>query len=87
MPKKLNSMSFKKNPVIRSTSWTSEETDVFYCMFFMFVSSNLFILVVLNATGPDFGLMHDFIPTRSRAELKKKFKKEERVNADRVNEV
>lgn len=33
IPKKLNSMSFKKNPVMRSTGWTIEETDLFYCEF------------------------------------------------------
>jgi hypothetical protein len=44
-------------------------------------------LDILSATGPDFGLMHDFIPTRTRAELKKKFKKEERTSIARVNEV
>ena len=44
-------------------------------------------LVLLSATGCDFGLMHEFMTSRSRAELKKKFKKEERTNMSRVNEV
>lgn len=43
-------------------------------------------LDVLSATGPDFGLMHEFIPNRSRTELKKKFTREERENSLRVDE-
>jgi hypothetical protein len=31
--------------------------------------------------------MHEFMPTRTRAELKKKFKKEEKLDMDRINEV
>jgi len=72
LPKKLNSLSYKKNLSARSTGWINEETELFY--------------FILAATGPDFGLMHDFFPTRTRAELKKKFKKEESVNMERVNE-
>jgi len=64
-------MSFRKNR--RSTVWTSTETDMFY--------------EVLAATGTDFYLMHDFIKTRSRAELKKKFNREERIDRERINEV
>jgi len=71
IPKKLNSMSFKKT--MRSSSWSIMETDLFYD--------------VLAATGTDFGLMHEFLPTRSRAELKKKFNKEEKTNLKRINEV
>ncbi|CAD5210180.1 unnamed protein product [Bursaphelenchus xylophilus] len=71
MPKKLNSMSFRKK-IQRSSAWTDLETDMFYN--------------VLSATGPDFGLMHEFIPCRTRAELKKKFSKEERENSWRVDE-
>jgi hypothetical protein len=41
---------------------------------------------VLSATGPDFGLMQEFIPNRTRAELKKKFLKEEKIDLERVNE-
>lgn len=41
----------------------------------------------MSATGPDFGLMHEFMPTRTRAELKKKFKKEEKLDMNRINEV
>uniref|UniRef100_A0A915DCW2 Transcription factor TFIIIB component B'' Myb domain-containing protein n=1 Tax=Ditylenchus dipsaci TaxID=166011 RepID=A0A915DCW2_9BILA len=71
LPKKLNSMSFRKNH--RTTMWGVLETDLFY--------------EVLSATGTDFGLMHEFIPTRSRAELKKKFNREEKFDEDRVNEI
>jgi hypothetical protein len=54
-----------------------------------FVSSNKLrvFLDVLAASGTDFGLMHEFIPMRSRAELKKKFNREEKANLRRVNEV
>ena len=31
--------------------------------------------------------MHEFIPTRSRAELKRKFNREEKINETRINEV
>jgi len=71
MPKKLNSMSFRK--CRRTALWTVIETDLFY--------------EVLSATGTDFGLMHEFIPTRSRAELKKKFNREEKLDEERVNEI
>ncbi|KAI1728366.1 myb DNA-binding like domain-containing protein [Ditylenchus destructor] len=71
MPKKLNSMSFRK--FRRTTLWSAYETDLFY--------------EVLSATGTDFGLMHEYIPNRTRAELKKKFNREEKVDPERLNEV
>ncbi|CAD5206913.1 unnamed protein product [Bursaphelenchus okinawaensis] len=70
MPKKLNSLSFRKK-ANRSTNWSILETDLFY--------------QVLSATGPDFGLMHEFIPHRTRAELKRKYTKEERENEWRID--
>lgn len=87
MPKKLNSMSFKKNLSVRSIGWSAEETSFFYCKFLLFFKKSILFLDILSATGPDFSLMHDFFPTRTRAELKKKFKKEERTNIARINEV
>jgi hypothetical protein len=87
MPKKLNSMSFKKNLSVRSIGWSNEETDFFYCKLFCSLPVYCSLSDILSATGPDFSLMHDFFPTRTRAELKKKFKKEERTNIARVNEV
>jgi Myb DNA-binding like len=47
-------MSFRKHK--RSNMWSELETDLFY--------------EVLAATGTDFGLMHDYIPIRTRTELK-----------------
>jgi len=68
--KKLTSMSFRKNR--RSNVWSSLETDLFY--------------EVLAATGTDFYLMHDFLPKRNRAELKKKFSREEKNDPVRIDE-
>lgn len=70
LPKKVTSLSFKKFK--KGAIWSVLETDLFY--------------EVLAATGTDFGLMHDFIPTRSRIELKMKFNREQRTNASRVDE-
>uniref|UniRef100_A0A0N5CCC5 Myb_DNA-bind_7 domain-containing protein n=1 Tax=Strongyloides papillosus TaxID=174720 RepID=A0A0N5CCC5_STREA len=67
LPRKITSLSFRKNKVIRrSYAWTPEETDLFY--------------EILQATGPDFTLMHQFFPTKARAELKAKYNREEKVN-------
>ncbi|MFH4973525.1 hypothetical protein AB6A40_000234 [Gnathostoma spinigerum] len=68
--KKISSLSFRKNPLKRGTSWSELETDLFY--------------EVLRATGPDFGLMHEFFPSRTRPELKLKFNREERTNWERL---
>uniref|UniRef100_A0A1I8BNJ9 Myb_DNA-bind_7 domain-containing protein n=1 Tax=Meloidogyne hapla TaxID=6305 RepID=A0A1I8BNJ9_MELHA len=69
-PKKLTSMSFRKRS--RGSIWGVVETDLFY--------------EVLAATGTDFGLMHEFIPKRSRLELKQKFNREHRINPRRMDE-
>uniref|UniRef100_A0A914MB50 Transcription factor TFIIIB component B'' Myb domain-containing protein n=1 Tax=Meloidogyne incognita TaxID=6306 RepID=A0A914MB50_MELIC len=69
-PKKLTSMSFRKRS--RGSIWNVLETDLFY--------------EVLAATGTDFGLMHEFIPNRSRLELKQKFNREHRINPRRMDE-
>uniref|UniRef100_A0A914CAN5 SANT domain-containing protein n=1 Tax=Acrobeloides nanus TaxID=290746 RepID=A0A914CAN5_9BILA len=68
--KKLNSWSFRKWK--RTSTWSKLETDLFY--------------EVLGACGPDFGLMHEYIPTRTRAEIKKKFNKEEKTDRKRIDE-
>ncbi|VDN92476.1 unnamed protein product [Brugia pahangi] len=70
--KKLNSMSFRKRPFCRGNPWTELETDLFYD--------------ILRATGPDFGLMHEFFPSRTRVELKAKYNREERFNWTRLNQ-
>lgn len=46
--------------------------------------TNIF-LEVLAATGTDFTLMHEFLPTRTRAEIKKKFNREEKIDPERIN--
>ena len=62
----------------------------------MFASQTCNLLSVYNfmikylipsCLGTDFTLMHEFIPTRSRAELKRKFNREEKINETRINEV
>jgi hypothetical protein len=50
-----------------------------------FSETDLFFRI-LSATGPDFSLMHDFFPTRTRAELKNKFNREQRINSKRLND-
>ncbi|MCP9260020.1 AP-1 complex subunit gamma-1 [Dirofilaria immitis] len=70
--KKLNSMSFRKRPFCRGNPWSELETDLFYD--------------ILRATGPDFGLMHEFFPSRTRLELKAKYNREERFNWARLNQ-
>ena len=44
-------------------------------------------LEVLCATGTDFSLMHEFLPGRSRAEIKRKFNREEKVDPERLDDV
>ena len=71
LPKKINSLSFKKN-YFRATTWTDLETELFY--------------EVLSATGTDFSLMHEYLPFKSRLDIKKKFCREEKTNMTRINE-
>ncbi|CAJ0930121.1 unnamed protein product, partial [Mesorhabditis belari] len=65
------SMSFRSRNWRKGTAWTEKETDLFYD--------------ILRHTGPDFGLMHEFFPTRARNELKSKYNREERFRWDRIN--
>ncbi|PAV74672.1 hypothetical protein WR25_19454 [Diploscapter pachys] len=73
MGSKITSMSFRKRLFRKGTSWTEKETELFY--------------EILRHTGPDFGLMHEYFPTRARHELKTKFNREEKTNWARLNEV
>ncbi|KAK4309740.1 hypothetical protein Pmani_018668 [Petrolisthes manimaculis] len=59
----------KKRP--RSSEWTLKETARFY--------------KALSTVGTDFSMMEALITWRSRAELKTKFKKEERINRELVD--
>lgn len=68
--RKISSLSFRKSALRKGSPWTDLETELFY--------------LILRATGPDFGLMHEFFPSRSRNELKSKFNREERTNWDRL---
>lgn len=81
-------MSFKKN-FKRGTIWGVLETDLFYGMLYKIKIQKImfYFSEVLAATGTDFGLMHEFIPNRSRAELKQKFTREQRKNPGRLDEV
>ncbi|VDK45149.1 unnamed protein product [Anisakis simplex] len=71
--RKVTSTSFRKRAWRKGTTWSDLETDLFYD--------------ILRATGPDFGLMHEFFPSRARAELKSKFNREERTNWARLKKV
>lgn len=42
---------------------------------------------ILRATGPDFGLMHEFFPMRARSELKSKYNREEKLNWNKLKTV
>uniref|UniRef100_A0A914Z1S3 Myb-like domain-containing protein n=1 Tax=Panagrolaimus superbus TaxID=310955 RepID=A0A914Z1S3_9BILA len=70
IPKKLNSLSFKRN-YSRTTNWSEIETALFY--------------EVLSSTGTDFSLMQEYLPFKTRTDIKKKFNKEEKVNLARIN--
>uniref|UniRef100_A0A914RSM4 Myb-like domain-containing protein n=1 Tax=Parascaris equorum TaxID=6256 RepID=A0A914RSM4_PAREQ len=71
--RRVTSASFRKKAWRKGTPWSDLETDLFYD--------------ILRATGPDFGIMHEFFPSRTRAELKTKFNKEERTNWARLKKV
>uniref|UniRef100_A0A3Q3JT77 Myb-like domain-containing protein n=1 Tax=Monopterus albus TaxID=43700 RepID=A0A3Q3JT77_MONAL len=61
--------SFRKG--ICSKPWSSEETDMFF--------------LAVSMVGTDFSMICQLFPHRSRAEIKHKFKKEERVNSWRID--
>ncbi|EYB95228.1 hypothetical protein Y032_0162g3419 [Ancylostoma ceylanicum] len=73
MTRKVTSLSFRNRLWRKGTAWTEKETELFY--------------EILRCTGPDFGLMHEFFPSRARNELKSKFNKEERTNWEKLKEV
>ncbi|RCN37290.1 hypothetical protein ANCCAN_16807 [Ancylostoma caninum] len=72
MTRKVTSLSFRNRMWRKGTAWTEKETELFY--------------EILRCTGPDFGLMHEFFPSRARNELKSKFNKEERTNWEKLKE-
>ncbi|XP_059403153.1 transcription factor TFIIIB component B'' homolog [Carassius carassius] len=61
--------SFRKKYYVKS--WSVRETDMFY--------------LAISMVGTDFSMMAQLLTHRSRAEIKNKFKKEERANAWRVD--
>ncbi|XP_077087626.1 uncharacterized protein bdp1 isoform X3 [Siphateles boraxobius] len=61
--------SFRKNNYVKS--WSVRETDMFY--------------LAISMVGTDFSIIAQLLTHRSRAEIKRKFKKEERANAWRVD--
>lgn len=65
---KVTSLSFKKRE--KSTRWTEEDTEKFY--------------TALAKYGSDFSLIEREIPTRTRKQLKAKYKREERLCPDRI---
>uniref|UniRef100_A0A158P8X0 Myb_DNA-bind_7 domain-containing protein n=1 Tax=Angiostrongylus cantonensis TaxID=6313 RepID=A0A158P8X0_ANGCA len=71
--RKVTSLSFRNRLWRKGTVWTEKETELFY--------------EILRCTGPDFGLMHEFFPSRARSELKSKFNREERTNWAKLKEV
>uniref|UniRef100_A0A1I7UG35 Myb_DNA-bind_7 domain-containing protein n=1 Tax=Caenorhabditis tropicalis TaxID=1561998 RepID=A0A1I7UG35_9PELO len=70
MGSKITSMSFRTRIFRKPNLWSSRETDLFY--------------EVLQCTGQDFGLMHHYLPQRSRPELKAKYNREEKTNWPRI---
>ncbi|EGT38342.1 hypothetical protein CAEBREN_06076 [Caenorhabditis brenneri] len=70
MGSKITSMSFRTKIFRKPNFWSEKETDLFY--------------EVLQCTGQDFGLMHHYLPQRSRPELKAKYNREERQNWGRL---
>ncbi|KAK6022301.1 hypothetical protein OSTOST_12008, partial [Ostertagia ostertagi] len=86
--RKVTSLSFRNRLWRKGTTWTEKETELFYGI----LSTVLGLLMeryseILRCTGPDFGLMHEFFPTRARNELKTKFNREERNNWEKLKEV
>ncbi|XP_029025194.1 transcription factor TFIIIB component B'' homolog isoform X2 [Betta splendens] len=61
--------SFRKGTC--SKPWCSEETDMFF--------------LAISMVGTDFSMICQLFPHRARAEIKNKFKKEERQNAWRID--
>ncbi|XP_052448202.1 transcription factor TFIIIB component B'' homolog isoform X2 [Carassius gibelio] len=61
--------SFRKKSYVKS--WSVRETDMFY--------------LAISMVGTDFSMMAQLLTHRSRAEIKNKFKREERANAWRVD--
>ncbi|XP_034235599.1 proteoglycan 4 [Thrips palmi] len=57
--------------IVRSKDWSDHETKKFYR--------------ALNVVGTDFSLMKPYFRSRTRRELKLKFKKEERLNPNLIN--
>ncbi|VDP19617.1 unnamed protein product, partial [Onchocerca flexuosa] len=67
-----------------SSVW--ETVQEVYCMIFIIEIEKNTNFKLLIATGPDFGLMHEFFPSRTRLELKAKYNREERFNWTRLNQ-
>ncbi|XP_048045001.1 transcription factor TFIIIB component B'' homolog isoform X3 [Megalobrama amblycephala] len=61
--------SFRKNNYVRC--WSVRETDMFY--------------LAISMVGTDFSMIAQLLTHRTRAEIKRKFRKEERANAWRVD--
>ncbi|KAF1770115.1 hypothetical protein GCK72_001933 [Caenorhabditis remanei] len=70
MGSNITSMSFRNRISRKPNLWSERETDLFY--------------EVLQCTGTDFGLMHHYLSTRSRSELKAKYNREEKQNWGRI---
>ncbi|CAI4228906.1 unnamed protein product [Auanema sp. JU1783] len=73
LSRKVTSLSFRNRLWRKGTAWTKKEDELFY--------------ELLRCTGTDFGLMHQFFPSRARNELKSKFNREERTNWEKMKEV
>ncbi|VDL80406.1 unnamed protein product [Nippostrongylus brasiliensis] len=71
--RRVTSLSFRTRLWRKGSPWSEKETELFY--------------EILRCTGPDFGLMHEFFPSRARNELKSKYNREERTNWRKMSEV
>ncbi|WKX92782.1 hypothetical protein Q1695_010653 [Nippostrongylus brasiliensis] len=71
--RRVTSLSFRTRLWRKGSPWSEKETELFY--------------EILRCTGPDFGLMHEFFPSRARNELKSKYNREERTNWRKMSEI
>ncbi|TKR96049.1 hypothetical protein L596_010126 [Steinernema carpocapsae] len=69
--KNLSSTTYRRRLKRTGIEWTYQETETFY--------------ELLQSCGTDFGLMHQFFPSRARSELHAKFNLEKKRNSARLD--
>lgn len=63
--------NFRRSKKPHSDKWKPDETDLFY--------------VALGMFGMDFGMISKFMKNRTRNQIKSKYKKESKVNPERID--